>query len=77
MPSSPLFEWEIFTPFLFSCGEASRSMDDNQAPPLILEILADRGKRDMLAYGIEVSELNSEVTFELRGPRRLFEAVLS
>ena len=51
-------------------------MDDVRTPP-ILEILADRGRRDMLAYVIEVSELNSEVTFELRGPRRPCEAVLS
>ena len=30
----------------------------------------DIGKRDMLAYVIEVTELNSEVTFDLRGPPR-------
>ena len=63
-------------PHIFTCGEASRSMDDVR-PPQILEMLADRGKRDMLAYVIDVSELNYEVTFELRGPRRPFEAILS
>ena len=41
---------------------------DDVRPPAILEMLADRGKRDMLAYVIEVSELNSEVKFDLRGP---------
>ena len=50
---------------------------DDVRPPAFLEILSDRGRRDMLAYVIEVSELNSEVTFELRGPRRPFEALLS
>ena len=54
-------------PHIFTCGEASRSMDDVRTP-VILEMLADRGKRDMLAYVIEVSELNSEVRFDLRGP---------
>ena len=49
-------------------------MDDVRTPP-ILEILADRGRRDMLAYVIEVSELNFEVTFELRGPGSPFEVL--
>ena len=48
---------------------------DDVRPPSLLEILADRGKRDMLAYVIEVSELNSEVTFDLRGPGSPFEAL--
>ena len=36
-------------PSVFTCGEASRSMDHFRPPPppQILEILADRGKRDM------------------------------
>ena len=31
---------------VFTCGEASRSMDHIRTP-VILEIVADRGKRDM------------------------------
>ena len=41
-------------------------MDDIR-PPLILEIVADRGQRDTKTYVIEVTELNSEVRFDLWG----------
>ena len=61
---------------IFTCGEASRSYSHNRTP-LILEIVAYRGKRDMLTLVIEVTELNSSVRFDLWGPRRPFEAVES
>ena len=41
---------------------------DHLRTPVILEMLADRGKRDTETYETKVSELNSEVGFDLRGP---------
>ena len=42
-------------------------MGDFCPPEEILEIVADRGQRDMRTYVIEVTELISEVRFNLRG----------
>ena len=33
--------------FIFTCGEARRSMDDNYSPYNILEMMAYRGHKDM------------------------------
>ena len=52
---------------IFTCGEASRSMDDNRSPPppVIQAVEAFMGQRTTVAYVIEVTEFNSEVVHDL------------
>ena len=52
---------------VFTCGEASRSMDDDSSSRCIWLTVALRAQESMATWVIEATEFDSEVVCDLRG----------
>ena len=51
---------------VFTCGQASRSMDHNQQCSCLIKLMeAFRGQESMTAYVIEVTKFDSEASCDL------------